>query len=457
MFEKILIANRGEIAVRVHRAAKALGIKTVAIYSDVDKDSMHVQLADEAVCIGDKNLYNSYLNIQSIIAAAELTNADAIHPGYGFLSENDDFAKKVTSSGFVFIGPSHNVIADMGNKIRAKEIAKLYNLNLLSSESSTLSIDANITYPIILKAKSGGGGRGMRIVKSQDEFANALMLTKIEAENAFGDNSEDSIYVERFLSHPRHIEIQILADRYGNVVCMGDRDCSIQRRYQKIIEEAPALEISYTKKTELFELCRTLCKKIGYIGAGTMEFLYQDEEFFFIEMNTRIQVEHTVTEMITGIDLIRQQIYIAAGEKLAFNQDMINAKLQSSDRGHAIEARINAEDPSNNFNPSPGHISFCYFPSGFGVRVDSAIYSGYNMLPYYDSMLAKIIVHDVDRQFAIRKMINALKETQIIGIKTNLQFLLNIFTDELFINSMQNTSYLTEQTTIFKYYDQKEC
>ncbi len=442
MFEKILIAARGEIAIRILRACRELGIKTVAIYSLADSDAKYVKLADESVCIGPANAKQSYLNIPAIISAAEITNTQAIHPGYGFLSENAEFAKCVEESGFVFIGPRHESIALMGDKIKAKDAMIKANMPVVSGSDGELGgslinnqkIANKIGYPIIIKAVAGGGGRGMRVVHQENELENAINITKMEAKNAFNN---DAIYLEKFLAKPRHIEIQILADEYGNVIHLGERDCSTQRRHQKIIEEAPAVGISREKCEKIAKICIDACKLIKYRGAGTFEFLYENEEFYFIEMNTRIQVEHTVTEMITGVDLVQEQIYIASGERLRYTQDMI--KFQ----GHAIQCRINAEDPFS-FAPSPGVITWCHFAGGNDVRIDSHIYTGYKVSPYYDSLIAKIIVHADNRKFAINKMKNALLESNFIGIKTNVPLHLEILNHYEFNQGAQSIHYLEQ-------------
>jgi acetyl-CoA carboxylase biotin carboxylase subunit len=419
MFKKILIANRGEIALRIHRACKDLGIKTVAIYSTADENLMHVKLADEAVCIGPPNCADSYLNIPAVISAAEITHADAIHPGYGFLAENANFAEHVEKSGFIFIGPTAKTIDLMGNKVSAIKTMLNYGIPCIpgsngalgTSEKKNLKIANEIGYPVIIKASGGGGGRGMRTVFQASDLIRTIATTKTEAQAAFGN---DEVYMEKFLQFPRHVEIQVLSDGKGNAIYLGERDCSMQRRHQKVLEEAPAPHISEEARRKIGECCVAACKKINYRGAGTFEFLYEKGEFYFIEMNTRIQVEHPVTEMITGIDLIAEQISIAAGNKLRIKQEDITIN------GHAIECRINAEDPRS-FIPCPGKIDMYHAPGGAGVRVDSHIYSGYKVPPYYDSMIGKIIVHAPTREQAIRKMQNALRELVIEGIKTNIE------------------------------------
>jgi acetyl-CoA carboxylase biotin carboxylase subunit len=442
MFEKILIANRGEIALRILRAARELGIKTVSIYSQADKDAKYVKLADESVCIGPAKSSDSYLNIPSIIAAAEITNAEAIHPGFGFLSENADFASKVEASGFTFIGPRADAIAIMGDKVKAKEAMIKASVPVVPGSEGELPLDfkevkkiaKNVGYPIIIKAVAGGGGRGMRVVHQEEDLQQALDITKSEAQAGFGN---PAVYMEKFLTKPRHIEIQILADEYGNVIYLGERDCSMQRRHQKIIEEAPAIGITQEMREQIGHACIQACKKIKYRGAGTFEFLFEDGKFYFIEMNTRVQVEHTITEMITGIDIVKEQIYIASGEKLRYTQD--DVKLT----GHAIQCRINAEDPYT-FVPSPGKIELCHFPGGYGVRVDSHVYTGYSVPPFYDSMIAKIITHSENRTHAINKMKNALTECTFNGIKTNIPLHLELLKDNGFNEKPQSIHYLEQ-------------
>ncbi|MCE2706004.1 MAG: acetyl-CoA carboxylase biotin carboxylase subunit [Proteobacteria bacterium] len=440
MFEKILIANRGEIALRVQRACRELGIKSIVIYSEADKDAKYVKLADEAVCIGPANLAQSYLNIPAIIAAAEITNAQAIHPGYGFLSENAEFAKRVEGSGFVFIGPRSNAIATMGDKVKAKEAMIKAGVPVVPGSEGELplsiaavtKIAAKIGYPVIIKAVAGGGGRGMRVVHKEEDLESALEITRSEAQAGFGN---PAVYMEKFLTKPRHIEIQILADEYGNVIHLGERDCSMQRRHQKIIEEAPAPGITEKMRKEIGAACVKACKQIQYRGAGTFEFLYEDDQFFFIEMNTRIQVEHTITEMITGVDIVKEQLYIASGEKLRYKQSDIKIT------GHAIQCRINAEDPFT-FVPSPGKIVLCHFAGGIGVRVDSHVYSGYTVPPYYDSMIGKLISYADNRTHAINKMKGALLETSFSGIKTNIPLHLDLMNDKGFCIGEQSIHYL---------------
>jgi acetyl-CoA carboxylase biotin carboxylase subunit len=418
MLSKVVIANRGEIALRILRACREMGIRTVAIHSSADRELKHVRLADESVCIGPPPSSKSYLNIPAVISAAEVTDAVAIHPGYGFLSENADFAEQVEKSGFIFIGPSAEIIRSMGDKISAITIMKNAGVPCLPGSDGPLDneVDNNlkmareIGYPIIIKAAGGGGGRGMRVVRSEAALANAISLTRSEAAAAFGN---DQLYMEKYLENPRHIEFQVLADMKGNAIHLGERDCSMQRRHQKIIEEAPAPGLSNKIRQEMGERCAQACRDIGYRGAGTFEFLYEEGHFYFIEMNTRIQVEHPVTEMITGIDIVREQLRIAAGKTLRYKQEDINIK------GHAIECRVNAEDPDN-FLPSPGVISRYHAPGGPGVRVDTHIYSGYRVPPYYDSMIGKVITYSDTRDSALARMRMALDEVIIDGIKTNI-------------------------------------
>jgi acetyl-CoA carboxylase biotin carboxylase subunit len=439
MFEKILIANRGEIALRILRTCKELGIKTVLLYSQADRHVKYLKLADETVCIGPAASINSYLNIPAIISACEITKAQAIHPGFGFLSENANFARCVEDSGFIFIGPRHHTMEVMGNKISAKKAmieagipVVAGSINNIENDDCALKIAKEIGYPLLLKAAAGGGGRGMRVVHNDEELLRNLAITKQEALNYFKD---DTVYAEQYLANPRHIEIQVLADEYGNIVHLGDRDCSMQRRHQKIIEEACALDIPLEQKEQIYAACINACKSINYRGAGTLEFLYENGAFYFIEMNTRVQVEHTITEMITGINIIKEQIYIASGEKLRYSQQDIKFN------GHAIECRINAEDPFS-FIPSPGKISLLDFPGGNGVRVDSHVENGYIVPPYYDSMIAKIIVHSENRSCAIKKMLNALHETRIEGIKTNIPLHIALLNQIDFIRNPQSIHFL---------------
>jgi acetyl-CoA carboxylase biotin carboxylase subunit len=418
MLEKVLIANRGEIALRVLRACKELGIQTVAVYSTADKDLMHIRLADEAVCIGPASAAESYLNIPAIIAAAEISGANAIHPGYGFLAENADFAERVTDSGFIFIGPEADTIRLMGNKVSAIEAMKKAGVPcvpgsdgpLNDDNNQTLKMGRDIGFPVIIKAASGGGGRGMRVVHSEQELIKSVALTRAEARAAFGD---DTVYMEKFLTTPRHVEIQVLADGQGNAVYLGDRDCSLQRRHQKVVEEAPAPGIPEHLRKEVGERCRQACIDINYRGAGTFEFLYENEAFYFIEMNTRVQVEHPVTEMVTGIDIIKEQLRVASGEKLSIKQEEIKIV------GHSIECRINAENPKT-FIPSPGTITHWHAPGGNGVRMDTHIYSGYKVPPNYDSLIGKLITYGEDRNIALQRMRNALDEILVDGIQTNI-------------------------------------
>ncbi|SUO93246.1 acetyl-CoA carboxylase biotin carboxylase subunit [Suttonella ornithocola] len=418
MFEKVLIANRGEIALRILRACRELGIQTVAVHSKPDADLKHVLFADESVCIGPAASSESYLNMPALIAAAEVTNADAIHPGYGFLSENADFAERVEESGFTFIGPKAETIRMMGDKVEAIKAMKAAGIPCVPGSDGPLGNDPKeikkiakkIGYPVIVKAAGGGGGRGMRVVRSEEEVVEAVKLTKTEAKQAFGN---DMVYMEKFLETPRHVEIQVLADKHGNAIHLGERDCSLQRRHQKVIEEAPAPGITAKQREEIGKICTDACKRIGYIGAGTFEFLYENGQFYFIEMNTRVQVEHPVTEMITGVDIVREQLRIAAGEPLSYKQEDIQIN------GHAIECRINAEDPRS-FIPSPGKITEYHPPGGLGVRVESHLYNDYSVPPYYDSMIAKLITWGETRETAIARMQMALSEMIIEGIKTNI-------------------------------------
>jgi acetyl-CoA carboxylase, biotin carboxylase subunit len=446
LFDKILIANRGEIALRVQRACRELGIKTVAVHSEADKDAKYVKLADESVCIGPAASSLSYLSIPSVISAAEVTDAQAIHPGYGFLSENADFAERVEQSGFVFIGPRAETIRLMGDKVSAKDAMKAAGVPCVPGSDGALSDDPDeiistakkVGYPVIIKAAGGGGGRGMRVVHTEAALLNAVSMTKTEAQSAFGN---PMVYMEKFLENPRHIEIQILADDHGNAVFLGDRDCSMQRRHQKIIEEAPAALLDPKLRDKIGERCAEACRKIKYRGAGTFEFLYENDEFYFIEMNTRLQVEHTVTEMITGIDLVQQQIFVAAGQKLAFRQKDIEL------RGHAIECRINAEDPYN-FVPSPGTINRFHMPGGPGVRIDTHAYGGYVVPPHYDSMIGKLITHGATREQAIARMRIALSEMYIEGIKTNIPLHADLMADAAFHQGGTSIHYLEHKLGI---------
>ena len=443
MLEKVVIANRGEIALRILRACREMGIKTVAAHSEADRDLMHVRLADESVCIGPAPSAESYLNIPAIISAAEVTDAVAIHPGYGFLAENADFAERVESSGFVFIGPRAETIRLMGNKISAKEAMQKAGVPCVPGSEGPLdhSADENlrlakeIGYPVIIKAAGGGGGRGMRVVHSEGSLLNAIALTRTEARSAFGD---ETLYMEKFLEHPRHIEFQILADTHGNAIHLGERDCSMQRRHQKVVEEAPAPGITDRQRRRLGERVAEACRRIGYRGAGTFEFLFENGEFYFIEMNTRVQVEHPVTEMVTGVDIVREQLRIAAGEKLAYQQKQIVIQ------GHAIECRINAEDPRS-FLPSPGTITHFHSPGGPGIRVDTHVYNGYRVPPYYDSMIGKLIAHGNDRHSALARMCGALTEIVVEGIQTNIQLHREIITDAAFREGGTDIHYLEKK------------
>ncbi len=443
MFEKILIANRGEIALRILRACRELGIKTVAAHSEADRELKHVFLADESVCIGPPPSTDSYLHVPAIISAAEITDAMAIHPGYGFLSENADFAERVESSGFKFIGPRPETIRLMGDKVSAIKSMQTAgvpcvpgsNGPLTNNKRQTLELARKIGYPVIIKASGGGGGRGMRVVHAEAALLSAISLTQTEAQNAFGNNM---VYMEKYLENPRHIEFQVLADEHGSAIYLGERDCSMQRRHQKVVEEAPAPGISQTQRTRLGELCAEACRTIGYRGAGTFEFLYENGEFYFIEMNTRVQVEHPITEMITGVDIVKEQILIAAGEPLRYKQADITLQ------GHAIECRINAED-SKTFMPNPGRIKQFHMPGGPGIRVDSHLYNGYLVPPYYDSMIGKLIAHGENRSVAIARMANALRETIIEGIKTNIPLHQNIMADANFQAGGANIHYLEQK------------
>ncbi len=438
--DKVVIANRGEIALRILRACHELDIKTVAIHSEADRDLKHVRLADEAVCIGPAQAAGSYLNIPAIISAAEVTDAVAIHPGYGFLSENADFAERVEQSGFIFIGPKPDTIRMMGDKVAAIKAMKEAKVPCVPGSDGPLSDDVelnlkiarDIGYPVIIKAAGGGGGRGMRVVRSEAALPNAITLTRAEAQSAFGNSA---VYLEKFLENPRHIEIQVIADQHGNVVYLGERDCSMQRRHQKVVEEAPAPGITDRQRRTIGERCVDACKRIGYRSAGTFEFLYENGEFYFIEMNTRVQVEHPVTEMVTGVDIVKEQLRIARGEKLSLRQkDLIL-------RGHAIECRINAEDPRS-FMPSPGQITHVHLPGGPGIRVDTHIYNGYRVPPYYDSMIGKLIAHGETREAALARMRNALAEIIVEGIKTNLPLHRDILRDAGFAAGGMNIHYL---------------
>jgi len=448
MFGKILIANRGEIALRIQRACREMGIRTVVVHSEADTEAKYVKLADESVCIGPAPAAKSYLNVPAIISAAEVTDAEAIHPGYGFLSENADFAERVEQSGFVFIGPHPENIRLMGDKVSAKNAMLKAGVPcvpgsegaLPESPAEIVKIARKIGYPVIIKASGGGGGRGMRVVHTEAALLNAVNLTRQEAGAAFGN---PTVYMEKFLENPRHIEIQILADEHKNAVFLGERDCSMQRRHQKVIEEAPAPGLSPRLRDKIGERCVEACKKIGYRGAGTFEFLYEDGEFYFIEMNTRVQVEHPVTEMITGIDIVQTQIHIAAGEKLPFRQRDIEF------RGHAIECRINAEDPYR-FTPSPGKITSYHPPGGPGIRVDSHVYQGYSVPPNYDSMVGKVIAYGETRDQAIGRMRIALSEMVVEGIQTNIALHQDLLTDKGFIQGGASIHYLEQKLALEK-------
>ena len=430
MLEKVVIANRGEIALRILRACRELGIKTVAVHSSADRDLKHVRLADESVCIGPPPAAESYLNIPAVVSAAEVTDASAVHPGYGFLAENADFAERVEQSGFRFIGPRPDTIRLMGDKLEAIACMQAAGVPCLpgsggalgSDTSETRRVASRVGYPIIIKAVGGGGGRGMRVVRGESELERAVSVTRAEARAAFAD---DRVYLEKYLERPRHVEIQVLADSHGNAISLGERDCSIQRRNQKVIEEAPAPGITPAQRSRIGTRCVRACEDIGYRGAGTFEFLYEKGEFYFIEMNTRIQVEHPVTEMVTGIDLVKAQLKIAAGEKLAFSQDEVAI------RGHALECRLNAENPRN-FMPSPGRITLFHPPGGPGIRLDTHIYDGYVVPPFYDSMIGKLIAHGDDRACALARMRTALDEIVIDGIATNIPLHEEIFQDPAF-------------------------
>ncbi|MES9936228.1 MAG: acetyl-CoA carboxylase biotin carboxylase subunit [Sedimenticola sp.] len=440
MIEKIVIANRGEIALRILRACRELGIKTVAVHSEADRDLKHVRLADESVCIGPAPSADSYLQIPSIISAAEVTDAVGIHPGYGFLSENADFAERVEESGFTFIGPKSDTIRLMGDKITAIEAMKAAGVPCVpgsdgpldENKERTIKLAREIGYPVIVKAAGGGGGRGMRVVHSEAALLNAISLTKAEAGAAFGN---DTVYMEKYLENPRHVEFQVLADTHGNAIHLGERDCSMQRRHQKVVEEAPAPGISEELRNRIGERCAEACRQIGYRGAGTFEFLYENGEFYFIEMNTRVQVEHPVTEMITGVDIVKEQLRIASDMELSYKQEDIEI------RGHAIECRINAEDPKN-FMPSPGDIKHLHIPGGPGIRVDTHIYSGYRVPPHYDSMIGKLVAHGETRDAALARMRTALSEAIIDGIKTNIPLHQEIMKDGAFIAGGANIHYL---------------
>ena len=445
MFKKILIANRGEIAVRVIRACKEWGIPTVAIHSDVDKNSMHVRLADESVCVGTHQPANSYLNIPAIMSAVELTNADAVHPGYGFLSENAEFAKILEDYKIKFIGPSSKLIKMMGDKIQAKIIAKKYGLPVIEGSEGGVSdindakkIIKNIGFPVLIKAAGGGGGKGMKIVNKEEEFENLFLTAKLEAKKFFGN---DEVYIEKFFQNPRHIEVQILSGK-NRTIHLHERDCSVQRRHQKLIEETPSPILTDNLRNDLFEKTVNMVSQIGYEGAGTVEFIYENNKFYFLEMNTRVQVEHPVTEVVTGIDIIKEQISIAYNGETSLNQEDIIP------RGHAIECRINAEDARKNFQPSPGTIGMCHQPSGFRTRVDGAIYQGYKVTPYYDSMICKLICHGRNRTEAIQRMKRSLDEFVIEGINTTIDLHKKLLNHKKFITSDFNVSWLDKEKII---------
>ena len=443
LLEKVLIANRGEIALRVYRACRELGIKTVAVHSTADTSLKHVLLADETVCIGPPPSQQSYLNMPAIIAAAEVTDSVAIHPGYGFLSENADFAERVEESGFLFIGPRPETIRLMGDKVSAIRAMRAAGVPCVPGSDGPLGdhpeenmrLARSLGYPVIIKAAGGGGGRGMRVVHSEAALLNAISITRNEAHSAFGN---EQVYMEKFLDHPRHVEFQVLSDGNGNAVHLGERDCSMQRRHQKVVEEAPAPGISPEERERMGGLCVEACKRIGYRGAGTFEFLYQDGEFYFIEMNTRVQVEHPVTEMVTGVDIVKAQLAIAAGEPLPFRQEDIEW------RGHAIECRINAEDAST-FMPSPGTVTLWHAPGGPGIRVDSHLYSGYAVPPHYDSLIAKVIAHGEHRASAIARMTTALNEIVVDGIRTNIALHEEIFQHAAFKAGGTDIHYLEKR------------
>lgn len=443
MIKKMVIANRGEIALRILRACKELDIKTVAVHSKVDRDLKHVRLADEAVCIGPNSSKDSYLNVPALISAMEITDSMAVHPGYGFLAENADFAERVQKSGFIFIGPDADVIRLMGDKVCAIEAMKKAGVptvpgsdgELPEDKEECMRIARRIGYPIIIKAAAGGGGRGMRVVHTESALINSIHVTKSESAAAFGD---DTVYMEKFLQNPRHVEVQILSDGQGNTIHLGDRDCSMQRRHQKVIEEAPAPHIDQAIREEVYAACIKACNDINYRGAGTFEFLYEDGCFYFIEMNTRIQVEHPVSEMVTGVDLIKEQIRVCCGEKLSIKQEDIVVK------GHSFECRINAEDPKT-FMPCPGTVETYHPPGGLGVRVDSHLYSGYKVPPYYDSMIAKVITYGETRDIALRRMRNALDEMVVHGIRTNIELQQDLVRDSEFAKGGVNIHYLEKK------------
>ena len=445
MFKKILIANRGEIAVRIIRACKEWGIQTVAVHSDVDKESMHVRLADESVCIGSHQPANSYLNIPAIMSAIELTNSEAVHPGYGFLSENANFAKILEENKIKFIGPSSKLIKMMGDKIQAKKVAKEYGLPVIEGSEGGVSdlkqakeISKKIGFPVLIKAAGGGGGKGMKIVHKEKDFDLSFSAARTEAMKYFGN---DEVYIEKFFQDPRHIEVQVLSGN-NRTIHLHERDCSVQRRHQKLIEETPSPILSDKIRKDLFEKTVNMVSKIGYEGAGTVEFIYEDGKFFFLEMNTRVQVEHPVTEVVTGIDIIKEQIHIAFTGETALTQNDIKP------RGHAIECRINAEDPSKNFQPCPGTIIMCHLPSGFRTRVDGSVYQGYKITPYYDSMVCKLICHGRNRTEAIQRMKRSLDEFVLEGITTTIELHRKLLSHKKFIDSNFNVSWLDNEKII---------
>ncbi|HBO5567699.1 TPA: acetyl-CoA carboxylase biotin carboxylase subunit [Pseudomonas aeruginosa] len=449
MLEKVLIANRGEIALRILRACKELGIKTVAVHSTADRELMHLSLADESVCIGPAPATQSYLQIPAIIAAAEVTGATAIHPGYGFLAENADFAEQIERSGFTFVGPTAEVIRLMGDKVSAKDAMKRAGVPtvpgsdgpLPEDEETALAIAREVGYPVIIKAAGGGGGRGMRVVYDESELIKSAKLTRTEAGAAFGN---PMVYLDKFLTNPRHVEVQVLSDGQGNAIHLGDRDCSLQRRHQKVIEEAPAPGIDEKARQEVFARCVQACIEIGYRGAGTFEFLYENGRFYFIEMNTRVQVEHPVSEMVTGVDIVKEMLRIASGEKLSIRQEDVVI------RGHALECRINAEDPKT-FMPSPGKVKHFHAPGGNGVRVDSHLYSGYSVPPNYDSLVGKVITYGADRDEALARMRNALDELIVDGIKTNTELHKDLVRDAAFCKGGVNIHYLEKKLGMDKH------
>ncbi|MCO1809273.1 acetyl-CoA carboxylase biotin carboxylase subunit [Pseudomonas aeruginosa] len=449
MLEKVLIANRGEIALRILRACKELGIKTVAVHSTADRELMHLSLADESVCIGPTPATQSYLQIPAIIAAAEVTGATATHPGYGFLAENADFAEQIERSGFTFVGPTAEVIRLMGDKVSAKDAMKRAGVPtvpgsdgpLPEDEETALAIAREVGYPVIIKAAGGGGGRGMRVVYDESELIKSAKLTRTEAGAAFGN---PMVYLEKFLTNPRHVEVQVLSDGQGNAIHLGDRDCSLQRRHQKVIEEAPAPGINEKARQEVFARCVQACIEIGYRGAGTFEFLYENGRFYFIEMNTRVQVEHPVSEMVTGVDIVKEMLRIASGEKLSIRQEDVVI------RGHALECRINAEDPKT-FMPSPGKVKHFHAPGGNGVRVDSHLYSGYSVPPNYDSLVGKVITYGADRDEALARMRNALDELIVDGIKTNTELHKDLVRDAAFCKGGVNIHYLEKKLGMDKH------